>query len=295
MGRLNPAARLYYLEQVDSTNNWAKAHLAGLAHLDAVYAASQTAGKGRLGRSWQNAGQEGLYYTIVCKAPLADPASLPLLASLAAAGALKELFGLCCQIKWPNDLLAGGKKLCGILCEATPEGIVCGIGVNLWQSEEFFAARGLPHATSAAAALAAQRADGEKGPGVPQDTSAPQNMGHAPDADAPPPGIGKAPDAGRAQNPQAGTLPPNAARLLAEGISARFAALLPPFAQNGFGALRQEYCRHCVNLGREVEFAGGRGIARDIDEQGRLLVETGAGETAVFTGEVSVRGIYGRV
>lgn len=250
MGRLNPAARLYYLEQVDSTNNWAKAHLAGLAHLDAVYAASQTAGKGRLGRSWQNAGQEGLYYTIVCKAPLADPASLPLLASLAAAGALKELFGLCCQIKWPNDLLAGGKKLCGILCESTPGGIVCGIGVNLWQSEDFFTARGLPHATSAAAALAAQ---------------------------------------------QAAALPPNAAQLLAEGISAQFAALLPPFAQNGFGALRQEYCRHCVNLGREVEFAGGRGIARDIDEQGRLLVETGAGETAVFTGEVSVRGIYGRV
>lgn len=93
--------RLIFLDEVDSTNNWAKAHLAELGHLDAVCAASQTAGKGRLGRGWANAGEEGLYYTIACKAPLRDPASLPLLASLAAAGAVRDLFGLDCQIPQP--------------------------------------------------------------------------------------------------------------------------------------------------------------------------------------------------
>ena len=284
MKRLSPPAapRLYYLEQTDSTNNWAKARLAGLSHLDAVYAASQTAGKGRLGRRWENAGPEGLYYTIVCKVSLADPASLPLLASLAAAGALRELFGLCCQIKWPNDLLAGGKKLCGILCESTPDGIVCGIGVNLWQSEAFFAACGLPHATSAAAALARQR-ETSRGPRQPEGaqpgTAARQGEGLFP---------------GGVLQPGA-TLPQNAAQLLARKIGTEFAALLPGFAQQGFAALREEYCRLCVNLGREVEFAGGRGIARDIDGQGRLLVETEAGGAAVFTGEVSVQVIYGEV
>ena len=289
-GRLEgPAApRLCHLAEVDSTNDWAKARLRELSHLDAVYADSQTAGKGRLGRGWTNAGAQALYYTIVCKAPLADPASLPLLASLAVAGAVREEFGLACQIKWPNDLLAGGKKLCGILCEATPDGIVCGIGVNLRQSAAFFAAQGLPYATSVAAALeagqgqAAGRMDGG-------DAGAEDALPDGKDAAAPDAAAGQAaPSAGAA-------LPPDAARRLAERIGARFAALLPGFAQAGFAALRQEYKARCVNLGRPVEFAGGQGIAQDIDENGRLVVETGSGSTAVFTGEVSVRGIYGRV
>lgn len=286
MGRLTP--RLTCLAQVDSTNSWAKTHLAELSHLDAVYALSQTAGRGRLGRSWQNAGEEALYYTIVCKTPLADAASLPLLASLAVAGALQKLLGLSCQIKWPNDLLAGGKKLCGILCESTPGGIVCGIGINLRQSEDFFAAHGLLYATSAAAALKKQRQNAAEAPAAKPGTDIPPNAGqpapntqpHAPAAAQPPP---------------APALPKDLTRLLAEEISAQFAALLPAFAQNGFAALRADYCRLCVNLGREVEFEGGRGVARDIDEAGRLVVETTDGETAVFTGEVSVRGIYGRV
>lgn len=275
--------RLIFLDEVDSTNNWAKAHLTELGHLDAVYAASQTAGKGRLGRGWANAGEEGLYYTIACKAPLRDPASLPLLASLAAAGAVRALFGLDCQIKWPNDLLTGGKKLCGILCEATPEGIVCGIGVNLWQDDAYFAARELPYATSVALALRRQGEGGEDA-----GAAAEKQAGAAGQI------------AGKAAEEQRGTQPApgqraDTTRALAARISANFAALLPGFAAGGFAALRGAYKARCVNLGRPVEFAGGRGVAKDIDEAGRLVVETEQGETAVFTGEVSVRGIYGRV
>lgn len=270
--------RLIFLDEVDSTNNWAKAHLAELGHLDAVYAASQTAGKGRLGRGWANAGEEGLYYTIACKAPLRDPASLPLLASLAAAGAVRELFGLDCQIKWPNDLLTGGKKLCGILCEATPEGIVCGIGVNLWQDDAYFAARELPYATSVALAL---RRQGGEAAGAAAEKQTGEDDGQI---------AGWQGEARPAPGQRA-----DITRALAARISANFAALLPGFAAEGFAALRRAYKARCVNLGRPVEFAGGRGVAKDIDEAGRLVVETEQGETAVFTGEVSVRGIYGRV
>jgi len=137
-------------------------------------------------------------------------------------------------------------------------------------------------AASAAAALARQR-ENSRGPlqaeGAQPGTAARQGEGLFP---------------GGVLQPGA-TLPQNAAQLLARKIGTEFAALLPGFAQQGFAALREEYCRLCVNLGREVEFAGGRGIARDIDGQGRLLVETEAGGAAVFTGEVSVQGIYGEV
>lgn len=59
---------------------------------------------------WQNAPGEALYYTILFKEPLADPACLSLASGLAAARALEECFGVECALKWPNDLLLGGKR-----------------------------------------------------------------------------------------------------------------------------------------------------------------------------------------
>ena len=238
---------LLYLDQTGSTNTWAREHLSLLGDLDAVYTTDQTKGRGRLGRTWENARGDGLYYTILVRRPLADPLALPLLASVAAARALKELFGLDCQIKWPNDLLVEGRKVCGILCELVPEGILCGIGINLRQSPEFFVRAGLPYGGSVYGLT----------------------------------GVMPGPDAAQ-------TL----ALLLADH---GFAPLMEEFAVRGFAAIREEYRAACVNLGRPVEFDGGRGIARDLDEQGRLLVRTETGETAVFTGEVSVRGIYGKL
>ena len=55
----------------------------------------------------------------------------------------------------------------------------------------------------------------------------------------------------------------------------------------------KEYRARCVNLGRKVRFEGGEGIAETIDDQGRLVVRTADGEARVFTGEVSVQGVYG--
>ena len=124
-----------YLPQVGSTNAWAKENIAQFGPVGAVYTTDQTAGRGRLGRGWVDAPGKGLYYTAVIKTDLAQPSTLPLFASLAVCDALKQRYGIDCQIKWPNDLLLNGKKIVGILCEVAPDGhsLVVGIGIT-WPS-----------------------------------------------------------------------------------------------------------------------------------------------------------------
>ena len=106
----NSVNELYYLEEVDSTNTWAKANLDKFGPVGAVYTTSQTAGRGRRGHTWINASGQALYYTVVLKTELAQPESLPLFASMAVADALEQRYGIQCQIKWPNDLLLNGKN-----------------------------------------------------------------------------------------------------------------------------------------------------------------------------------------
>lgn len=240
--------RLTALPEADSTNLYCKAHLAGMGHLDAVWTTCQTAGRGRRGHAWQNAPGQALYYTILFKEPPADPACLSLASGLAAARALEDCFGVECALKWPNDLLLGGKKVAGILCEGFGGAFVSGIGVNLAQSEEFFAAADLPHAVSVA--------------------------GH----------LGR-------------PLPPDAPARLAAALSRRFAEDedMREFYRLGFPALRAAYLARCVNPGRQVWFDGGEGVAETVDDQGRLVVAAEGGARHVFSGEVSVKGIYGRV
>ena len=67
------------------------------------------------------------------------------------------------------------------------------------------------------------------------------------------------------------------------------------FEREGFSAIRDAYKARCVNLGRHVTFDGGEGTAVDVDEEGHLVVQGAEGSTHVFTGEVSVHGIYGAV
>ena len=91
-------------------------------------------------------------------------------------------------------------------------------------------------------------------------------------------------------------LPPDAADLLAAALTDTFAVRLPDFARTGFAPLRQDYLARCINLGRHVEYDGGAGQALDVDPEGRLVVrDDESGEHRIFTGEVSVRGIYGAV
>ena len=95
----NSVNELYYLEEVDSTNTWAKANLDKFGPVGAVYTTSQTAGRGRRGHTWINASGQALYYTVVLKTELAQPESLPLFASMAVADALEQRYGIQCQIK----------------------------------------------------------------------------------------------------------------------------------------------------------------------------------------------------
>jgi BirA family transcriptional regulator, biotin operon repressor / biotin---[acetyl-CoA-carboxylase] ligase len=105
-----------------------------------VVAREQTAGRGRQRRAWASPKDAGLYFSIVLR-PRSDTRSWPLVtlaAALAVSDALIEACALETDIKWPNDLLAGGRKLCGILAETfeTPRGraAVLGVGVNLTNS-----------------------------------------------------------------------------------------------------------------------------------------------------------------
>lgn len=115
-----------HLRVTDSTNERAKALAAGAPHGLLVTAAEQTAGHGRQGRSWTAPAGEGLLMSLVLRQ---WPELLPLVAAVAVA----EAAGDDAKIKWPNDVLIGGRKVAGILVEGRPqEGwSVLGIGVNV--------------------------------------------------------------------------------------------------------------------------------------------------------------------
>jgi BirA family transcriptional regulator, biotin operon repressor / biotin---[acetyl-CoA-carboxylase] ligase len=106
----------------------------------AVLADEQTAGRGRLQRAWSSPKGAGLYFSILLR-PAIPQNHWPLItfmAALAVGDALSEACGLRTDIKWPNDLLSGERKICGILAEAidTPAGraVIVGIGINLTQN-----------------------------------------------------------------------------------------------------------------------------------------------------------------
>lgn len=135
-----------YLETVDSTNNYAR-ELAdgGCVNGLTVIAGQQTAGKGRLGRSWASPGDRGIYLSIVLRPSLAPSETqiFTLAAAVALVNALREATGLKAGIKWPNDVVIDGRKLCGILTEMNSEAdrvnyIILGIGINYSHKAEDF-------------------------------------------------------------------------------------------------------------------------------------------------------------
>lgn len=131
-------APVLFLAETGSTMDDAAAFASGGAgHGSVVWAAHQHGGRGRVaGRVWTGARGESLTFTI---ALLADsvpfPAvRLPLLAGLAVARFLELEHGLQIAIKWPNDVLSGNGKLCGILCETRGRYLLAGIGLNCNQT-----------------------------------------------------------------------------------------------------------------------------------------------------------------
>ena len=133
--------KILRFESLPSTNTeLARMASEGAAEGVAILAEEQTAGRGRLQRAWSSPRGAGLYFSVLLR-PAIAPSDWPLItfvAALAVADALREAAGVQTDIKWPNDLLSGERKICGILAEAieTPAGraVVVGIGINLTQN-----------------------------------------------------------------------------------------------------------------------------------------------------------------
>ena len=173
---------------------------------------------------------------------------ITLLAGLAVVKALQDDAAM---IKWPNDVVINGKKICGILTEISAEinrieYMVCGIGINV-NVKKF--------------------AEGLKG----RATSLYIEHQKLYDRN----------------------------EMIAKVLNA-FESLYDVFLREGFSGIKQEYKRHCINIGREVEVIFQketlRGTCVDIEDDGALTVDTRErGRLQVNAGEVSVRGIYGYV
>jgi len=148
-----------HLREVDSTNVRAQRLAAGGApHGTLVTAAGQSAGHGRQGRTWVTPPGRALACSLVLREP---PRLLPMLAALAVADVAGcfDAAGRAAAIKWPNDVLLGGRKVAGILAEGRPqEGwVVLGIGVNVAVADDDFP----PELRAIATSLGARPSDVE--------------------------------------------------------------------------------------------------------------------------------------
>lgn len=131
--------RIEYHPTLPSTNTYlmrlAEVNSSELLYT-AVIAGGQTSGRGRFARSFFSPGGAGLYMSVLLPYPVNAVLPLTVMAGVAAAEAVEAVSGIDVRLKWVNDLIAGGKKLGGILCESSVDAagaryIVAGIGINL--------------------------------------------------------------------------------------------------------------------------------------------------------------------
>lgn len=148
---------IFYYDEVDSTNLKAlELAVQGAKEGTVVVAVRQTAGRGRMQRVWESPAGQGLWFSMVLRPTAAAEygAQITLLAAVAAAKSLRKLSNEKFTIKWPNDIMLDGKKICGILSEMALneadgiEYIVVGIGINIKMSSEDFGAQLAAAATS---------------------------------------------------------------------------------------------------------------------------------------------------
>ncbi len=259
LGRTAVVGReLRCFEELDSTNNYLKA-LAPTGAPDglAVTAESQTAGRGRMDRSFQSPRGAGVYLSVLLR-PALPPDRLPpmtALAGVAVCAAVERVCGVRPGLKWPNDPVLAGKKLCGILTEVSLEAetgrlqsMVVGIGVNVAQKPEDFS----PEVRETAVSLL-------------------QVLGKP-------------------------VSRPHLAAALLEELDKACAALLAGDLSAYLAAYRRD-CVNLGKTVQLIPFGGGEretAQAVDIDEDFSLIVRGGDGqERTVRSGEVSVRGLWG--
>ncbi|MDD4772654.1 MAG: biotin--[acetyl-CoA-carboxylase] ligase [Eubacteriales bacterium] len=230
--------QIEYYPELPSTNTF----LMRLASRDssallytAVIAGTQTAGRGRFTRSFYSPGG-GLYISVLLPCPPGNN-NLTLAAGVAAAEAIEETAGIPIRLKWVNDLICGGKKIGGILCESSADtaGVryaVCGIGINL--------ARVTFTGDIADTAISVEAMGGQTQP---------------------------------------------------EELAAALLNRIDAHTENPEGVLTL-YRKRMAYTGEHIAFAGaqkGEGTVLGIDDDGRLLVRTGAGITALNAGEITLK------
>lgn len=136
---------LEYFDSIDSTNSYLKRKaLEGGGHGSVAVADAQSAGRGRKGRSFQSPKGKGLYLSVLLR-PRVSPQALMCatgMAAVAAARAVEATCGARTAIKWTNDLVLNGRKLCGILAETVMMGedtaLVIGVGINVHHERSDF-------------------------------------------------------------------------------------------------------------------------------------------------------------
>lgn len=248
-------AQVHFYRTTSSTNLLAKQAGEEDAPHGALFVAdAQTAGRGRRGRSWQSPPGANIYFTILLRPQFApeQASMLTLVMAHSVAAAIHRLTGLEAGIKWPNDVLLDGKKVCGILTEMSVEReyihyVVCGVGINVAPQE--FPEDIREHATSVEMIYGKTISKGEL------------------------------------------------LQYVMEELERDYDAFV---AAGNLAPLQESYNSRLVNRCRRVRVMDPKGewegTARGINERGELLVENDEGSvTAVYAGEVSVRGIYGYV
>lgn len=232
---------------------------AGAAEGLVLVAEAQTAARGRQGRRWTSPPRAALTFSVLLRPRGVPPALLgwvPLLAGVAAASAVRAVTGVDTALKWPNDVLADGGKLGGILAERSGSAVVAGIGINVWQDRA-----GLPGDAATSLLLEVPAGGAARG------------------------GDGSAAEVSGLRE-----------LLLAELLAALSHWYLAWRDQASPGdadacGLRREYARRCATLRREVVVTmpgteAISGTAAGVDWAGRLEVRTAHGRVWVTAGDV---------
>jgi BirA family biotin operon repressor/biotin-[acetyl-CoA-carboxylase] ligase len=233
-----------------------------------LVAEEQTAGRGRMGRSWVSQPGASLTFSVLLRPAGVPPARrgwLPLVTGVAVATAVRAVAGLAATLKWPNDVLIGDRKLAGILAEQSGDAIVVGIGLNVaTPAEALPSAPGGLRATSLLVEGVDMFVEGADIAGEPSHTE--------------------------------GATGSSRQALLVEVLRhlERWYLTFRADPDPRRTGLLDEYRTLCGTLGRtvRVELPGGRvlaGVAEDIDADGRLLIrETDAPVSADAPSRVAV-------
>lgn len=158
---LGGTGEILFYDQVDSTNLEARRMiLKGYRQGTLIVADTQTAGRGRLGRHWDSQSGTGIWFSLIMEpgVSIQETSQYSFVMAVAVAEGIRQATGLKAELKWPNDVLVEGKKICGILLELVAEltqvhQLIAGIGINANQQLDDFPEEVQTKATSLAIAL----------------------------------------------------------------------------------------------------------------------------------------------